>query len=312
LRSIESILLDVYISRAIEFVAVSNAAASWQAIQMILTTFELLCDQNSDSYARVSGKLLVQLREDAQIPSMNDRVSTLANLLDKLGEHDYAEELLERAKTSLPYVKNDMPRSSSTSTASMKRLLRLQLTERTNFEDSLSDLRPQTDALQRQHARLDFVPDPWQERLIELIDRGKSVIVSAPTSSGKTFLGFYVMETTLRQNPKGVIVYVSPTKALVNQTYAEVYRRFNVTVGMFTADSKINVTSAKILVTVPAQLEILLLSHSQLEWRQRLAYVILDELHTINDLGSGSSWEHILLMLTCPFVRREETTAELL
>lgn len=67
-----------------------------------------------------------------------------------------------------------------------------------------------------------FVPDGWQRDVLDQLDTNKSVFVVAPTSAGKTFISFYAMEQVLRANNDDVLVYVAPTKALVNQIAAEI------------------------------------------------------------------------------------------
>lgn len=67
-----------------------------------------------------------------------------------------------------------------------------------------------------------FVPDGWQREVLDQLDANNSVFVVAPTSAGKTFISFYAMEQVLRADNDGVLVYVAPTKALVNQIAAEI------------------------------------------------------------------------------------------
>ena len=75
--------------------------------------------------------------------------------------------------------------------------------------------------------RVAFRPDAWQKQVLDHLDESHSLLVVAPTSSGKTFISFYAMEKALRANDEDVVVYVTPTKALVNQVAAEVQARFN-------------------------------------------------------------------------------------
>ncbi|MCJ1342693.1 hypothetical protein MMC31_000881 [Peltigera leucophlebia] len=109
-------------------------------------------------------------------------------------------------------------------------------------------------------ARVPFKPDGWQRAVLDELDANNSVFVVAPTSAGKTFISFYAMEKILRADDDGVLVYVAPTKALVNQIAAEVQARFSKKFkhggkcvwAMHTRDHRVNdPTSCRILVTVP-------------------------------------------------------------
>jgi len=114
-----------------------------------------------------------------------------------------------------------------------------------------------------------FRPDPWQRNLLDIVDQRESVVVCAPTSSGKTFISFYAMKKILQESWEGVVVYVAPNKSLNHQSVASIYGQFSSRItsytqkaegrsaqsqktlyGVFTKESHVNVKSCQILVTV--------------------------------------------------------------
>lgn len=164
-----------------------------------------------------------------------------------------------------------------------------------------------------------FTPDPWQVEFIEAIRKKQSALVVAPTSSGKTFAAYYCMQKVLEESLDGVVVYVAPTKALVNQIHATVYARFKninlpdgkAVVGVFTRDYKMNTLNSRILVTVPQCLDILLMSPRRYTWLKLVKYVIFDEVHKLSGSDEGVVWERCLLMIQCPFLALSATISDI-
>ncbi|KZT04532.1 P-loop containing nucleoside triphosphate hydrolase protein [Laetiporus sulphureus 93-53] len=158
--------------------------------------------------------------------------------------------------------------------------------------------------------RVSFQPDAWQRDVLDALDKNQSVLAVAPTSAGKTFISYYAMEQILRQTNDGILVYVAPTKALVNQIAAEVHARFRKDLNgrscwaIHTRDYRIHdPQNCQILVTVPEMLAIMLLSPPLARvWTPRIKRVILDEIHTIGQQEGGAVWEQILLLAPCPII----------
>ncbi|XP_043401268.1 probable ATP-dependent RNA helicase DDX60 [Chelonia mydas] len=159
-----------------------------------------------------------------------------------------------------------------------------------------------------------FIPDTWQRELLDVVDNNESAVIVAPTSSGKTYASYYCMEKVLKESNEGVVVYVSPTKALVNQVMGTIYNRFTKTLphglvvgGTFTRDYRHDTLNCQILVTVPQCLEILLLSPHRQDWVKRIRYVIFDEVHCLGGEIGAEVWEHLLVMIRCPFLALSAT-----
>jgi superfamily II RNA helicase len=170
-------------------------------------------------------------------------------------------------------------------------------------------------------ARVQFEPDAWQRDVLDSIDANESVLVVAPTSAGKTFISFYAMKKILEESDDGVLVYVAPTKALVNQIAAEVEARFSKSYrkqtgksiwAVHTRDYRINNPSqCQILVTVPHMLQIMLLSPPNAvgtnAWSRRVKRIIFDEVHCIGQADDGVVWEQLLLLAPCPIIALSAT-----
>ncbi|KAH7409767.1 DEAD/DEAH box helicase-like protein [Phaeosphaeria sp. MPI-PUGE-AT-0046c] len=168
--------------------------------------------------------------------------------------------------------------------------------------------------------RVPFRPDAWQRQVLDVIDEHQSLFVIAPTSAGKTFISFYAMKQVLMMDDDGVVVYVAPTKALVNQIAAEIQARFSKSFkhpgksvwAIHTRDYRINnATGCQILVTVPHILQIMLLAPSNAKkagsWSCRIKRIIFDEVHCIGQAEDGVVWEQLLLQSPCPIIALSAT-----
>ncbi|KAK2606810.1 hypothetical protein N8I77_005536 [Diaporthe amygdali] len=168
--------------------------------------------------------------------------------------------------------------------------------------------------------RVPFNPDGWQRTVLDAIDADKSLFVVAPTSAGKTFISFYAMRKVLKESDDGVLVYVAPTKALVNQIAAEIQARFTKSYkhdgrsvwGIHTRDYRVNnPAGCQVLVTVPHILQIMLMAPSNAEhatsWSRRVKRIIFDEVHSIGQAEDGVVWEQLLLLAPCPIIALSAT-----
>ncbi|CAF3855394.1 unnamed protein product, partial [Rotaria sp. Silwood1] len=178
-----------------------------------------------------------------------------------------------------------------------------QLWYRWQIEHVDSRLPRQTHAIEDGRVK-HYIPDEWQIKFLDTIDRNESCLIVAPTSSGKTYASYYAIDSVLKTSKNGICVYVGPTKALVNQVHAILYFKYaktNYSVGIFTRDFRSNVDNCRVLCTVPHCLQILLLSpiaeHQNL--CNKIKYVIFDEVHS---MSNDNVWETCMMFLDSPMI----------
>ena len=139
--------------------------------------------------------------------------------------------------------------------------------------------------------------DGFQAEAIEALRRGQSVLVAAPTGTGKTLVADYIVDEALRSNKD--VIYTAPIKALSNQKfrdYCDLYG--DEQVGLVTGDQVIR-REAPCKVMTTEILRNMLLGGEKLE---NLAAVVIDEIHFLDDSDRGTVWEEVLIYLP-PHVR---------
>lgn len=137
----------------------------------------------------------------------------------------------------------------------------------------------------------EFTLDQFQEEAIEAIEKNYSVVVSAPTGSGKTLVADYIIYK--HRNDHKRIIYTAPIKALSNQKYKDFTAEYGADkVGLMTGDIVIN-PQAKILIMTTEIYRNMVISKD--ESIEHIAYVIFDEIHYINDVERGYVWEESII-----------------
>jgi ATP-dependent RNA helicase HelY len=133
--------------------------------------------------------------------------------------------------------------------------------------------------------------DAFQIEAIEKLDAHNGVLVSAPTSSGKTVVADYCNYRALREGSR--VVYTTPLKALSNQKYHDFVGDYGADkVGLVTGENTINDEAAIVVMTTEILRNVI---YEDLPRLDPVRYVILDEVHYIDDFPRGSVWEEVII-----------------
>ncbi|MFN9675328.1 MAG: DEAD/DEAH box helicase, partial [Microcystis sp.] len=157
-----------------------------------------------------------------------------------------------------------------------------------------------------------FKLDDFQQSAIAALAAGKSVVVCAPTGSGKTLIGEYAIYRALERGKR--VFYTTPLKALSNQKFRDFQEKFGRTptdgdedspllfaeVGLITGDVVINPSALIVVMTTEIFRNMLYQTPigevgTSLE---NVETLVLDECHYISDRGRGTVWEESIIY--CP------------
>src|SRR5437016_12850603 len=138
-----------------------------------------------------------------------------------------------------------------------------------------------------------FALDPFQLKAIAALQAGRSVVVCAPTGSGKTVIGEHALHAALAAGRRAF--YTTPLKALSNQKFRDFGVLFGpARVGLLTGDISINPDAPIVVMTTEVFRNMLYAAGSEVRLRD-VRFVVLDECHYINDAGRGTVWEESVI-----------------
>jgi ATP-dependent RNA helicase HelY len=141
--------------------------------------------------------------------------------------------------------------------------------------------------------RYPFALDGFQQVAIDALDKGMSVLVAAPTGSGKTVVAEYAVERALAAGRK--CFYTTPLKALSNQKFGDLTAAHGPqNVGLLTGDNTINGEAPVVVMTTEVLRNML---YERSDTLTGLASVVMDEVHYLQDPYRGAVWEEVLIHL---------------
>ena len=165
----------------------------------------------------------------------------------------------------------------------------------------------------------------------------RAVVVSLPTSSGKTLIAQFRILQALNQfhNERGWVAYLAPTRTLVNQIARRLrsdFQPLGIIVEQVSPALEVDNIETKllnehnptqefsVLVTTPEKLDLMLRQGLETDIKRPLTLVVVDEAHNIQETSRGLKLElllatinnecqHAQFLLLTPFIRNAREVA---
>src|SRR5215469_14877978 len=152
-------------------------------------------------------------------------------------------------------------------------------------------------------ARYPFPLDPFQLEAITHLTEDRSVMVAAPTGTGKTLVAEYAIWRAQQRNQR--VIYTTPLKALSNQKYRDLRNLYGFdTVGLVTGDIVEHSQAPIVIMTTEVYRNMLLEEGGDRFTGDEsvipasladVSFVIFDELHYLSDVERGPVWEEAII-----------------
>lgn len=136
--------------------------------------------------------------------------------------------------------------------------------------------------------------NPVQRKAMEGgVLEGKSMVVAAPTASGKTLIAEMAALRAVKEGKK--VVYIVPLRALASEKYGEFREKYGkmgikIAISIGDLDASDPWLAKYDIIIVTSEKFDSLLRHG-ISWIDRVGLVVVDEIHLLNDPGRGPTLE---------------------
>jgi ATP-dependent RNA helicase HelY len=149
-------------------------------------------------------------------------------------------------------------------------------------------------------ARYPFPLDEFQIEAMRQLDAGQSVLVAAPTGTGKTLVAEFAIWRAQQRGQR--VIYTTPLKALSNQKYRDMRAIYGQdAVGLVTGDIVEHSSASIVIMTTEVYRNMLLEEDAgQLRVQENselanVGFIVFDELHYLSDIERGPVWEEAII-----------------